>query len=253
MKKESKNYKAHFGKLILLVIFSLVIVDGMFAQCTDVTSAGCTTCRNNVNVDHDCISCYAAPNLTDLKNTGIGPTGSVTINATGFTNVSSVKVAEINLYDVAVCNVVSGGHFPTSADFNAAGLGITITDGKDHVTVVVSPSVNAALVGMRLNFIVNVFDGDNIVASRNYFTKIVSTSIIVGDTHITTLDGVKYDFQAVGEFVALQGDGGDNLEIQTRQTAVATQGPGNDPYSGLTTCVSVNTAVAARVGNSRVS
>jgi hypothetical protein len=214
MKKKSKNHKPHFSRFILLVIFSLTIVNGIFAQCVDVTTAGCTTCRNNVNVDHGCISCYAAPNLTDLKNTGIGPTGSVTINATGFTSVTNVKVVEINLYDTNnPCNAVSGGHFATSADFNAAGLGITITDGKTNVTVVVSPSVNAALVGMRLNFIVNVFDGANMVASRNYFTKIVSTSIIVGDTHITTLDG-KIRFQAVGEFVALRADGGDNRKFR---------------------------------------
>ncbi|MFK9175244.1 hypothetical protein ACJEI5_25090, partial [Escherichia coli] len=64
---------------------------------------------------------------------------------------------------------------------------------------------------------------------------------------------MKYDFQAVGEFVALLGDGGNNLEIQTRQTAVATSGPGTDPYTSLTTCVSVNTAVAARGGSHRVT
>lgn len=73
-----------------------------------------------------------------------------------------------------------------------------------------------------------------------------------GDPHITTADGVHYDFQSAGEFVALRDDEG--LEIQTRQTAVATTfNPGPNPYTGLATCVSVNTAVAARVGKHRVT
>ena len=72
-----------------------------------------------------------------------------------------------------------------------------------------------------------------------------------GDPHITTVDGVHYDFQSAGEFVALRGDG---LEIQTRQTPIATTfNPGANPYTGLATCVSLNSAVAARVGTHRVT
>jgi subtilisin family serine protease len=61
-----------------------------------------------------------------------------------------------------------------------------------------------------------------------------------GDPHIHTVNGIYYDFQNPGEFVALRDANG--LEIQTRQTAVATA-----PW------VSVNTAVAARVGTHRVT
>lgn len=61
-----------------------------------------------------------------------------------------------------------------------------------------------------------------------------------GDPHITTVDGVHYDFQAGGEFVALRESGG--LELQTRQTPVPSA-----PW------VSVNTALAARVGKHRVT
>jgi hypothetical protein len=162
-----------------------------------------------------------------------------------------VKIDIIDIFDNATpCNAVSGGHFTSSSAFNAAGLGITITDGTTSTTIATSTN---SFVGFRLNFVVNVYNGATIIASRNYFTKIPSATLIVGDTHITTVDGVKYDFQAVGEFVALRADGGDNLEIQTRQTAVATSGPGTDQYDGLSTCVSVNTAVAARVGKSRVT
>lgn len=74
-----------------------------------------------------------------------------------------------------------------------------------------------------------------------------------GDPHLTTIDGVHYDFQSAGEFIALRGDSNDNFEIQIRQTPVATNGPGTDSYSNLSTCVSLNTAIAARVGIHRIS
>ena len=61
-----------------------------------------------------------------------------------------------------------------------------------------------------------------------------------GDPHITTVDGVHYDFQTGGEFVALRG--GSVMEIQTRQTPVPSA-----PW------VSVNTAVATRTGKHRVT
>jgi hypothetical protein len=73
-----------------------------------------------------------------------------------------------------------------------------------------------------------------------------------GDPHLTTVDGVHYDFQSTGEFVSLR-DGG-SLQIQTRQTPVGTTfNPGPNPYTGLATCVSLNTAVAALVGKNRVT
>jgi hypothetical protein len=73
-----------------------------------------------------------------------------------------------------------------------------------------------------------------------------------GDPHITTINGMRYDFQSVGEFVLLRHPEG--LEIQTRQAPVATvTNPGPDPYDGLAMCVSINTAVAARVGKHRVT
>jgi len=73
-----------------------------------------------------------------------------------------------------------------------------------------------------------------------------------GDTHITTANGVHYDFQAAGEFVSLRD--GSGLEIQTRMAPIATTfNPGPDPHDGLATCVSLNTAVAARVGKRRVT
>jgi hypothetical protein len=72
-----------------------------------------------------------------------------------------------------------------------------------------------------------------------------------GDPHIHTVDGVDYDFQAAGEFVFLRGE---NLEIQVRHTAVDTDVPlGPNPHTGLTSCVSINSAVAMRVGRQRIT
>ncbi len=73
-----------------------------------------------------------------------------------------------------------------------------------------------------------------------------------GDPHIKTVNGVHYDFQGAGEYVLLRDQ--DGTEIQTRQTAIATTfNPPTNPYTGLATCMSLNTAVAARVGQHRVS
>ena len=72
-----------------------------------------------------------------------------------------------------------------------------------------------------------------------------------GDPHIHTVDGQRYDFQGVGEFVLLRDREG--MEVQARQTPVVTANPITDPYSGLRACVSLNTAVALRVGNHRIA
>lgn len=73
----------------------------------------------------------------------------------------------------------------------------------------------------------------------------------IGDPHIHTVDGKRYDFQAVGEFIALQDREG--MLIQTRQTPMQTANPITGSYSGLTSSVSLYTAVAARVGSHRIA
>lgn len=72
-----------------------------------------------------------------------------------------------------------------------------------------------------------------------------------GDPHLHTVDGHAYDFQAVGEFTLLRD--GEGMEVQVRQWPVASATPVTDPATGLTACVSVNTAVAARVGSHRIA
>lgn len=62
----------------------------------------------------------------------------------------------------------------------------------------------------------------------------------IGDPHLVTIDGLKYDFQGVGEYVLLKSTT-DDFEIQTRQK----------PW-GNSTAVSVNSAVALRFGGDRL-
>ncbi len=72
-----------------------------------------------------------------------------------------------------------------------------------------------------------------------------------GDPHIRTVDGINYDFQGAGEFVLLRDEG---LELQSRMWPVSTAGPlGPNGYTGLTSCVSVNTAVALRLAGDRIT
>jgi hypothetical protein len=62
----------------------------------------------------------------------------------------------------------------------------------------------------------------------------------VGDTHLTTFDGLLYDFQATGDFLLVED--GPNFLVQSRQVP----SPGNPN-------VSINRAVATQMGNTRVA
>jgi hypothetical protein len=73
----------------------------------------------------------------------------------------------------------------------------------------------------------------------------------IGDPHVTTVNGVNYDFQSAGEFVLLKSPG---FELQVRQTPVATAAPvPAHPHSGLSSCASLNTAVALSLGEHRIT
>jgi hypothetical protein len=63
---------------------------------------------------------------------------------------------------------------------------------------------------------------------------------ITGDPHVTTFDGQRYDFQAVGEFTAVTSAAGD-LTVQVRQS----------PLQGSSS-ISVNSAIAIQVSGTRL-
>jgi len=66
-------------------------------------------------------------------------------------------------------------------------------------------------------------------------------AVAVGDTHITTFDGLHYDFQAAGEFVLV--DNGPDFIVQNRQASGAPTWPNAD----------VNKAIAVRMGKTTVA
>jgi hypothetical protein len=80
------------------------------------------------------------------------------------------------------------------------------------------------------------------------FYSITYNPSSTGDPHITTTNGARYDFQAAGEFVFLRNARG--LEIQVRHAPIATK---PNPTDERAACVSINTAIAARVGSHRVT
>lgn len=84
-----------------------------------------------------------------------------------------------------------------------------------------------------------VFSESNPAPSGAAATCADATS--VGDTHLTTFDGLYYDFQASGDFVLAQ-DGSDFV-VQTRQASGAPTWPN----------ASVNKAVATQMGKTRVA
>jgi len=65
----------------------------------------------------------------------------------------------------------------------------------------------------------------------------------VGDTHLTTFDGLKYDFQATGDFLLAQSG---NLTVQTRQALSATN-------PNWIKNAAINKAVAVQMGTTRVA
>jgi hypothetical protein len=126
--------------------------------------------------------------------------------------------------------------------------GITFTTSGANFTITGTPTIAPITYYITVRASAGGVDCD-----RTYTLNIYATVADRGDPHITTTDGVNYDFQAVGEFTLLRGESGESFEIQTRQTAVATNGTGTNSYTGLSTCVSLNTAVAAQVGKHRVT
>jgi hypothetical protein len=143
--------------------------------------------------------------------------------------------------------VTSPATVTCSATHVCSGLAVTLNTGTNNQ----SPDFTGTATSGSQTLNINVTRGANSCATDFTFMGTSSTGGGWGDPHLTTVDGVQYDFQSAGEFTALREDG---LVIQTRQSPVPTAStPITNPYTGITHCVAIYTAVAAKLGSSRVT
>lgn len=139
----------------------------------------------------------------------------------------------------------------SAPSFTCAGMVVTVPSSTDPKKVHISNASDLTTAGIS-QFNLKASDpGGQPSCDYDYLLSVTATGGGWGDPHITTVDGIHYDFQSAGEFTALRGDG---LEIQTRQTPIATTFlPGANDYTGLKTCVALYSAVATSVCNHRIS
>jgi mono/diheme cytochrome c family protein len=115
---------------------------------------------------------------------------------------------------------------------------------------IINPNQNIAAGGMMPMYGPPLSEAD-IKTIRRWIEGTPSRPYTHGDPHIGTVNGIRYDFQAAGEFTMLKAQ---NVELQTRQTPIETARPlGPNPHTGLTSCVTINTAFAMRVGSNRIT
>ena len=192
-------------------------------------------------------SCDPSPVVLPDQKAGSPVAGIPVINAVHTSGGTiSISIQTVDIVSPFVSNICTA---PCPNPVNVNGLQISVSGA----TATVSGTPAMSLAGTTISFTLRAQDGTNPPCERTYTIDIVADGSGEGDPHMSTVSGVRYDFQSVGEFTFLRGRGKDSLEIQVRQTAVSTTSPGLDDYSGLRSCVSVNTAVAALVGSHRIS
>lgn len=237
MKKKIPKIKLAFKKYFIFFIVLIGMHGFLRAQNIDF-AAGCPNAPDSLAKQVKGISIVSSSSKWAIPSiTAVNPPGGGAITMS-ITNI----------------DVFSGG-FPTGEGCHTSGScnpfiihGITFSTSGANFTVTGTPDL------APLTYLITVTaSAGETSCSRTYTLAVYATVNDRGDPHLTTTDGVHYDFQSAGEFTALRGDSTENFEIQTRQTPVATNGPGTDSYSGLSTCVSLNTAVAAQVGTHRVT
>ncbi len=196
--------------------------------------------------------------ITTSVSDGIAPA------ITGSKMMTGIPVSDIPTYAVGIDGTRTKGF-----TLNAIIIGLVNPDGwsatgyqwrRSDTPVGPPPPVDISLNGTNSSYILVQDDVDKYMSVCVTYTSGVLTPVTIcsgtdataiGDPHINTVDGLHYDFQSAGEFVALRGS--DGMEIQVRQTPVSTAAPLADNYSMLPVGVSVNTAVAARVGKYHVT
>ena len=222
--------KRRAGLLLLMMVF---IASNAYAEPQDIILSPC----NNIDTTYAATPGQAIPLVP--------PDGPVDIEVSaggnifwGFAAGAGCTPSGTNTFQCAGMTVT---HPPLDVSVSPAESKITITGTASNT------------LGASGSFTVTVTDANNtnVTCDGKYEMHVTEDGGGWGDPHMTTVEGVHYDFQSAGEFTALRQD---RFEVQTRQTAVPTTTVGGtNEYTGLATCVSIYTAVAARIGSNRVS
>ena len=221
---------------------------------TNLVNAGITTVvlAGNNNVD----ACGASPSRTPVAIT-VGATVPATDARASFSNFGpclDLFAPGVNILSAGIANDTATSTFSGTSQATPHVAGVAARFLQTH------PTATPAAVLAAIHAAANVAStpgwggiGNAGVGSPNELLHwgSLNNGQTDGDPHLTTVEAVRYDFQAAGEFVALRD--GESLEIQTRQTPVSTTAPLFNEYAGLSACVAVNTAVAAKVNKRRVT
>jgi hypothetical protein len=190
------------------------------------------------------IPCASAPHWTyNLElNTSIG-SPVPTIAASGVTEVSWTATQPA----AAPCT-------PSGTSWSCAGMTVSFPGNPADLTETVNVTTAAAVTMTGAQSLI-ISAADAAAATQfcqtDFTFRVTSDPSGWGDPHLTTVDGVHYDFQSAGEFTALREEG---LVIQTRQAPVPTATvPITNPHTRITHCVAIYTAVAAKLGSTRVT
>ncbi len=190
-----------------------------------------------------CTSATAPPNRVYSVEVGTTPpTGSAPGGSEPFIRASDVASWSFPVVASDSCGVV------TATARSCSGLSVILTNGVNQTPDFTG---NASTTVTEQKVTIKATSGADSCETDFTFRATSEVSAGWGDPHLTTVDGVKYDFQSAGEFTALRENA---FVLQTRQTPVPTATvPITNAYTGITHCVAIYTAVAAKLGSSRVT
>lgn len=198
----------------------------VYAEKQDIIVDPC----NNVNTTYAATPGQAIPAGVDIE---VSNPGNVTFDFSPGAGCNSTGGNTYSCAGMTVTHPALGVSVP-----NSSKITITGTAGALGAVGIFAVTVTDAATPAK-------------TCTGNYVLHVTSNGGGWGDPHMSTVDGVAYDFQSAGEFTALRQDG---FEVQTRQTPVPSATvPGANQHTGLAVCVSVYTAVAAKIGSNRVT